>query len=561
MKKEQLLEAIGEVSEDMLLSCEQTPSKSTRILRRLVLVAAVVGLLAITAAAGAGLFSRPIGETDVVFGETIAPFYMDAQGNIIPSGVKGIKIVMEVQVDPDRPDYLEEIYHLELSDTWQWSGGSGGMGLYTYFAWSDCWAQEGKTGELRLHQSVIDKTEETQLVVDLLEKLSVDVSCLSAEKTKVAGMEVLKLVIPAQPGYEGTKYCSEGETRLYWCDGQYLLQMDYPSWVSDKEAEKLLKTLNPQEYIMPLPDGYGTVDPQKLSQLNPAFSVEKDKTGTAMANSIMGWGRFVYSDNVVYYGEGSKIIGYDLQTGQVKTYPLESAHSNTLELFTTENYICYEDMRDALMAVPKAGGEAIPIYQGLGVTHLYADGPVLYTNNGTNYLSRIDLESGKVERLVDNANSYYVDDTYIYVVQSGTDANYFLRSRKDNINFEKIQLSFHPVKVIANGEDLYFCRGGRDYDYRVIHYRDGVEKELPIYAYDYQLLDGKLLYHDEKETWVIKYYDLQTGEIAVLQERCHDFAIMEDRYIGFTCVDDQNHPYPVILDTETGEAYKPDLLS
>lgn len=558
MKKEQLLEAIGEVGEDMLLQSEQAPRKSTRTLRRLVLVAAAVGLLAVTAVAGVHLISRPIGQTEIVLGETIAPFYMDAQGNIIPSGVEGIKITMEVDVDADAPGYLEEIYHLVMSDAWQWSGGSGGMGLYTYFAWETCWKQEGRPGEVRLHQSVVDETQKIQ-TVDLLEKLTVDMTLLSAEKTKVAGLEVLKVVIPEQPNYKGTKYCPEGETRLYWCDGRYLLQFDYPSWMSDREAEELLQALETEEFVVAYPEDYGEVNTERLSQLNPAFSVEKGKTGTAMANSVMGWGRFAYSDGVVYYGNDGKIIGYDLETKQTKTYPLPDKLTSTLELFATENYICYEDMRDALMAQPKEGGEPVVIYQGLGVTHLYADGPVLYTNNGTNYLSRIDLESGKVERLVDNANSYYVDDTYIYVVQTIDNANHFLRSRKDVIDFEKIQLSFHPVKVIADGEDLYFSRGGRGYDYRVIHYRDGVEKELPIYAYDYQILDGKLLYHDEQEEWVIRSYDLQTGEITVLQERCHDFAIMNDRYVGFTCVDEENHPYPLILDTQTGETYQPDI--
>jgi hypothetical protein len=558
MKKEQLLEAIGEVDEQLLLQSEQVCHTGKKTIRRLLLVAAAVGLLAITAAAGVGLMSRPIGETEIILGETIAPFYMDAQGNIIPSGVEGIKIAMEVAVDAEVPTYLEEIYHLDMSEEWEWSGGGGGMGLYTYFSWSKCWEQEGKPGEVRLHQNVVDATQKIQ-TVDLLEKLTVEAELLTARKTNMAGIEVLKVVIPAQPNYKGTKYCPEGETRLYWCDGQYLLQLDYPSWISDAEAEKLLKAMEKEEYIVPLPEDYGTVNTERISQLSPQFSVQKGQTGTAMANSVMGWGRFAYSDNVIYYGNDGKIIGFDLQTQKSTIYQLPNRLSSTLELFATENYVCYEDMRDALMAQPKTGGEPVVIYQGLGVTHLYADGPELYSNNGGNYLSRINLETGKVERLVDNANSYYVDDTYIYVVQSNAEGNYFLRSRKDTIRFEKIPLSFYPIKVVADGEDLYFCRGGKGYDYRVIHYRDGVEKELPVYAYDYQLMDGKLLYHDDHEEWMIRSYDLKTGEIAVLQERCHDFAIMEDRYIGFTCVDDENHPYPVILDTKTGESYKPKL--
>ena len=556
MKKEHLLEAIGEIGEDMLLQSEQTAVTGIRTLRRLILVAATVGLLAVTAAAGTGLFSRHIGEIGVVTDETVAPFDMDSEGNIIPGGVEGVKITMEIDVDEDAPEYLEEFYHLELPDIWKWSGGGGGGGIYTYFAWETQWAQEGKPGEIRLSQSIMEKGQKLQ-TVDLLHKLSADTK-VTGGKTQMAGLDVLKVVIPELPGYTGTAYCPEGETRLYWSDGRYLLRFDYPVWMSDTEAEEMLKTLETEEFIVAYPEDYGTVNTERLSKLNPIFSVEKGNTGTCMANSVMGWGRFAYSDGVVYYGNDGKIIGYNLETQQVKTYPLSYAPS-TLELFATENYICYEDMRDALMAVPKKGGEAIPIYQGLGVTHLYADGNMIYTNNRTQHLSRIDLRTGKEEILVENANSYYVDDTYIYVVQSGENANHFLRSRKDVIDFEKIQLNFHPVKVLADGEDLYFSRGGEGYDWRVIHYRNGVETELPIYAYDYQILDDKLIYVDEQETWKAKSYDLQTGEITVLQERAHDFAIMEERYIGFTCVDEENHPYPRILDIDTGKYYEPPI--
>ncbi len=555
MKKEELLEAVGYVNEDVLLDADRETRSVVKPVRRILLAAAVIGVVGITVAASTGLFSRPIGEFELNTEETISPFDMDDQGNIILGGVEGITIRMEVTPDTDAPDYLEEFYRLNLSEKWHLSGGSGGGGLYTHFAWEDYWDQEGKPGELRLKQSVMEKGKTVQ-TVDLLHDLPVDTE-LTGEKTVMAGLDVLKVTIPALPGYGGTRYCTEGETRLYWSDGRYLLEFDYPAWLSDRVAESILETLETEDFIVAYPEDYGKVNTQRLADLSPAFFVEKGKTGTAMANSVMGWGRFAYSDGVVYYGNDGKIIGYDLQTQEVKTYPLVFRHSNTLELFATENYICYEDMGDALMAVPKKGGEAIPIYQGLGVTHLYADGNVLYTNNLAEYLSRIDLESGKVERLVDNVNSYYVDDNYIYVVQSGTDANYFLRSRKDEIDFEKIELSFHPVKVLADGEDLYFCRGGKNYDWHVIRYRDGVETPLPLYAYDYQIMDGKLIYHDEKEKWTIKTYDLQTGEIAVLQERAHDFSIMPEGYIGFTCVDGNNHGYPLILNTKTGETYKP----
>lgn len=57
MKQEQLLQAIGGVSEDMLLESEQAAHRSGKTARRLVLVAAVVAALAITAVASTGILT------------------------------------------------------------------------------------------------------------------------------------------------------------------------------------------------------------------------------------------------------------------------------------------------------------------------------------------------------------------------------------------------------------------------------------------------------------------------------------------------------------------------
>ena len=57
MKKEQLLEAIGGVSEDMLLESEQRTHRSGKTVRRIVLVAAIVAALAVTAVASTGILT------------------------------------------------------------------------------------------------------------------------------------------------------------------------------------------------------------------------------------------------------------------------------------------------------------------------------------------------------------------------------------------------------------------------------------------------------------------------------------------------------------------------
>lgn len=58
MKQEHLLDAIGQVSEDMLLQTEQTAHSSTKTVRRFALLAAIVAALAVTAAASTGFLLR-----------------------------------------------------------------------------------------------------------------------------------------------------------------------------------------------------------------------------------------------------------------------------------------------------------------------------------------------------------------------------------------------------------------------------------------------------------------------------------------------------------------------
>ena len=318
--------------------------------------------------------------------------------------------------------------------------------------------------------------------------------------------------------------------------------------MTDSEAEALLQTLNTQEFILTLPEDYGRVNVDRLAQLH--LSIDGENTGTTMANSVMGEGGFVYSDGKIYYSEDGILFSYDPATGETQDIPLPDKFTSTFNMFATEDYICYANLRQELYAWPKSGGTPEVIYQGLGTTDLFADGMLLYTTNGMEYLSRIDLQTGEEVRLVESINSYYVDDTYIYAVQSNLSNHYFLRSRKDNIDFEKIPLSFYPIKVLAHGEDLYFCEGGENRSYQVIRYRDGVETRLPLRAYDYQVLSGKLIYRDCDDQ-ALKTYDLETGEIRTLLEHAVYFSILEDRYLCCICSNKAAASH-YVLDLQTG---------
>lgn len=553
MKREQLLDAIGSVSEDMLMETEQTVRRSGKSVRRIILVAAAVAALAITVVASAGVFSRPIGETGIVTDETVAPFEMDAQGNIILGGVEGQKVTMQVQIDPDAPSYLEEIYYLELSEQWEDAGGAGGGDTYTYFAWERWWETEGKPGRLRLRQSTTSNYTSGfggENVVDMLRGLPANTE-LTTQKVTMAGLETLKLTIPELPGYDesqGHLYCAGGETRLYWSDGRYLLQLDYPYWVTDAEVEKLLQTLHTEEFIVAYPEDYGVVNAEKIAALVPYFGIEPGNTGTTAANIVMGLGRFAYGDGGIYYGDPGHIYHYDLETGKTRTYILRDKTDDPMQLFVTDNYICYTDSWSRLIALPKDGYPETILYEGVGSGRLYADGMILYCSDG-----QINIKTGKITPWEKDIIGWYVDDEFIYGVE-GSEHKSFLRIRKDTMETERIELSFAPITVLVDGEDLYFTATGAGDRYCLVHYRDGVETKLPIRAVEYQILDGHVIYRDEDEGGqMIKSYDLETGEIKVLHEEGFNFSILEQRYICLYCADDDGQGYCAVLDWQTGE--------
>ena len=83
----------------------------------------------------------------------------------------------------------------------------------------------------------------------------------------------------------------------------------------------------------------------------------------------------------------------------------------------------------------------------------------------------------------------------------------------------------------------------------MIRYRNGEETRLPICAYDYQILDGHLIYRDEGKRKTLKCYDLSTGETKVLCDTLFDFGILEGRYICSLCHDGNVQIY----DWQTGQ--------
>lgn len=269
------------------------------------------------------------------------------------------------------------------------------------------------------------------------------------------------------------------------------------------------------------------------------FGGLKDNNGTTVENLATGMGTFIYSNDSIYYGTAGKIIQYDTAGNVLREYPLESEYVVPHYLFAMEGAIVYTDGYVGLHILPLDGSEPQTAFEDMDMTYVYVDGNQLYTTNGTEMLSRIDLLTGEKTDLLENVSTYYVDDNYIYAVQATQEYCYF-RSQKGSATFEKISLPFDPNKVVADGEILYFCqwieedqREEGDPRYQVNRVSGGEVTPLPVYSWFYQILGDCVLYREEN-TYDLERYNVLTGETETLATDVFDFAVLEDRYI---CID------------------------
>lgn len=551
MKQDQLLDAIGGVDETMLLQSEQPVSRNRIGIGKALLIAAVIAALAGTVGAATGLFSQPIHDSDIFTDETAAPFAMDSDGNILPTPINGLRITMDVDVAENAPDHLEEYYLLDAPQGWQSSGMGTHEGRYYLRSWEQIFWTDSYSERIELRQSttyyyLTGEHRQVDTLLKLTEKDGV-----TAVTTQMAGLEVLKVTIPELPwrdNLQGKLYCLQGETRLYWSDGRYILRLIYPAGVTDAQAEEMLKTLHTEKVILNLPEDYGKVNAQKLQNLNPLFSIEPGSTTTA--NIQMGQGKVALHNGKLYIGAHGQIIVYDLETGQQRSCVLGEKLADPKCLFATDNYVGYVTDYDRLELLPLDGSKAeIVAYEGIDSTCLYADGMTLYAQGDG--LRRIDLSTGEITRLAENVMTYDIQGDTLYVLQQGE--NHFLKSEKGSGEFEKVELDFYPIRVLAEGEDLYFCASAENGKYPVIRYRDGEITKLPMNAWMYQILDGKLIYLDQKDKkYPVKSYDLETGETVTLMENVFEFSILQDRYLVCQLYNDGYE----IHDLHTGETHR-----
>lgn len=239
MKREMLLEAIGGVNESLLADTEQRVYGVRRNLRWMVLVPAAVIALAVSVAAATGLISVPILGSKIIEEETVSPIvFVDGSG-IVEGGVMGYNVYMEIEAKENTPETVETVYTLNIPVR---------QDQVTYSYYQDLTEYQSgwflSTYKLiQLNQYTFDMAERNfgKNYVDRLWSMPKNVE-VTSEVVNLAGIEMLRVTIPV----EGMDRLinADGETRLYWSDGEYIMRLEYPSELTDEEIIAMLRTLH-----------------------------------------------------------------------------------------------------------------------------------------------------------------------------------------------------------------------------------------------------------------------------------------------------------------------------
>jgi len=293
---------------------------------------------------------------------------------------------------------------------------------------------------------------------------------------------------------------------------------------------------------------------------------------TCMSNILMGGDQFAYRDGFVYFADLRSLYEFDIETGV--TVSLSAASSSDIfpyrSLFVTDDRVYYAC--NGLHYVTRDGKEQGTVFESPENPHmfLYSDENDLYyrktlrDEEGIPYESLFhrNLETGTETELMPHMyyNCYYVDDEYIYVTTEEQhdqfDNHKLMRSRRDNIQFEEIPISCSPFYAISGEDGLYLTA----FQKNLMHYQDGVEKELPFLTSTFQVVGNCILYKGKADSQTcskscapLMCYDLQTGQTTTIYHSVYRFAVLNaGRYLCYWRAD-YSHQQWYLYDMTTGE--------
>lgn len=280
MKQEELLRAIGALDESMLLESEGYFPRPKRLLWRAVTAAALIGIMAVTAAAVGNLFldlnhaPSSLEKQDI----TWVSYEINKDGTpgeeLARDSQSGILVRLEIPTNPDAPILLKSAYVPTAPGHWVscgagfattdrmlsqftlvWEPSADEDGIVDSVIGPEC-SVEDTVSYHQYSAYFYNKEIGGKNVLDVLSTIPDQVEVTSRIVT-LGGISMLRVDIPAfsltiedqLQTNSISLYMASGETRLYWSDGNSIFDLVCPGWMEDSEIEAFLNTLHSVEDI------------------------------------------------------------------------------------------------------------------------------------------------------------------------------------------------------------------------------------------------------------------------------------------------------------------------
>lgn len=281
MKEEVLLQAIGGLDESILAESEEAIATPKRILWRVVVAAATIAMLTIGVAAAVMQFIPPQGDPQIDITEySWQTYMMDENGGLTDQVHREdtapiFRVRMAFPTNDDATLDLKTIYMIQVPEHWVLASRLTNEslledGTQTLSQFSVSWEPyadadgviSGLAAETLEDYVTFQQYTAYYYNMDIgaenrLESFHAIPSWveLSSELLTLADIPVLKVTIPE---FELTAfdkhslnalayYMDKGEVHLYWSDGDSIMSLTYPAWITDEEIEEILSTIHAVE--------------------------------------------------------------------------------------------------------------------------------------------------------------------------------------------------------------------------------------------------------------------------------------------------------------------------
>lgn len=239
MKNEQLFEAIGHMDEEFLTkSLKVTRKNPRRILWKAALVAAIVGGLAMTAAAAGGrLWGQVKQDHSKSFGT------INGQEVELPEQDQLLDVQLDVPLEEAAPDSIQTIYVPANVKDSEW-GAQSFNGSYIQVQWlPEGWKWYDT---ISLKQTAGGSVQSGEFYALIWNVPADDYYT----KTITRGDQEFFYI--SSDLYETDGYYAGSMQVLYWTDGDYVFELAYPWWMEMDQAWEIVDDLTPVDNV----DGY-----------------------------------------------------------------------------------------------------------------------------------------------------------------------------------------------------------------------------------------------------------------------------------------------------------------